>query len=79
VPIPKNDAGEQLRLSVREYEVFLADSDVADDTIVRVTDIPQTPNPADIIASSRVKYRLAYADHLPLEDARRPGTITSRP
>ncbi|MGH9266040.1 MAG: hypothetical protein ACRD1D_15245, partial [Acidimicrobiales bacterium] len=60
-PIPPKEKGQQLRLVLREYEIFRTDDSEADDHLVRPPlgfEIPPLVRP--------VKYRLVYADHLPL-------------
>lgn len=75
VPVPVRATGEQLRLSVREYEILPTDEPFADDhfehtriTGVDFTGPPTTPIPVVHQATDRfpVHYRLVYADHLPL-------------
>lgn len=61
VPLPTRTRGEQFRLALREYEIFGTDESEADDHISRPSSFSEFalfPQP--------VRYRLVYADHLPL-------------
>jgi len=61
VPLPQRAKGEELRLAIREYEVFETDWSERDDLLIRPLD------GADFAVLTRpVKYRLVYADHLSL-------------
>jgi hypothetical protein len=61
VAIPPRQQGEQLRLTLREYEIFQTDESEADDHIIRPI------SPFDFVFLNRpVRYRLVYADHLAL-------------
>ena len=61
VPIPTHADGDQLRLSLREYEILQTDASEADDHIVRHLSF------ADFVSIDRpVRYRLVYADHFGL-------------
>jgi hypothetical protein len=61
LPLPPRGKDEQLRLAVREYEIFETDASERDDFLVRPLSV------ADFAFLTRpVKYRLVYADHLPL-------------
>jgi hypothetical protein len=59
--VPKPEKGDQLRVAVREYEIFLTDESEHDGHIERTYygEFPYT-------MSQPVKYRLVYADYLPL-------------
>ncbi len=61
VPLPAKAKGEALRLAVREYEIFLTDESEAEDHLVRPPRFLE-----DAIRVRAVKYRLVYADELPL-------------
>ena len=61
VPLPAKEQGQTLRLAVREYEIFLTDASEADDHLIRP---PQGFE--DVLRVRPVKYRLVYADELPL-------------
>jgi hypothetical protein len=63
VPLPSRQEGEQLRLALREYEVFLTDESESDSHIVSPRSSPAGPL---VIARTPIKYRLVYADHVPL-------------
>lgn len=61
IPVPTKRRGEQFRLALREYEIFSTDESEADDHIHRPSSFSEFalfPRP--------VRYRLVYADHLPL-------------
>ncbi len=61
VPLPTRTQGEQFRLALREYEIFGTDESEAEDHISRPSSFSEFalfPQP--------VRYRLVYADHLPL-------------
>ncbi|MGH9245457.1 MAG: hypothetical protein ACRD29_14305 [Acidimicrobiales bacterium] len=61
VPLIARQPGDELRLSIREYEIFETDASERDDLLVRPI------SAADFAFLARpVKYRLVYADHLPL-------------
>ena len=61
-PCPSRRAeGEQLRVVLREYEIFESDASERDDFLVR----PISAGDFDFLVKP-VKYRLVYADHLPL-------------
>jgi hypothetical protein len=61
VPIPPRQQGEQLRLALREYEIFETDESEADDHFIRPI------SATDFVFLDRpVRYRLVYADHLEL-------------
>lgn len=61
VPLPARGKGDQLRLALREYEIFETDESEADDHVIRPISV------ADFVVLDRpVRYRLVYADHLPL-------------
>ncbi|MEA2842487.1 MAG: hypothetical protein QOJ69_158, partial [Actinomycetota bacterium] len=75
VPIPSAQAGEQLRLTIREYELLQTDLSQADDIVkhdtftVEPLQPPEVGVPVQIIAhpdDKPVRFRLVYADHLPL-------------
>ncbi len=60
VPLPTRAEGEQLRLALREYEILATDESEAEDHIVEQL-------PTDFFVVERpIRYRLVYADHLPL-------------
>jgi hypothetical protein len=61
VPVPAKEKGQQLRLAVREYEIFRTDESEADDHLIRP---PQGVE--DVIRVRAVKYRLVYAGELAL-------------
>lgn len=61
VPLPPRAKGEQFRLAVREYEIFLTDASEADDHLVRPPRGLEDP-----VRVRPVKYRLVYACELPL-------------
>jgi hypothetical protein len=63
VPVPSRQDGEQLRLALREYEVFLTDEAQSDSHIVSPR---SSPAGELLISRAPVKYRLVYADHVPL-------------
>jgi hypothetical protein len=75
VPLPTAGAGEQLRLTIREYEILPTDASQADDivkhdtfTVVPVRP-PEVGVPVDVIRhpdDKPVRFRLVYADHLAL-------------
>lgn len=61
VRLPGRQKGDQMRLSIREYEIFETDAGERDDFLIRplsAFDFAFVMRP--------VKYRLVYADHLPL-------------
>jgi hypothetical protein len=61
VPLPPTKSGEQLRVALREYEIFETDASEADDHITRPLAF------ADFVVLDRpVRYRLVYADNLPV-------------
>jgi hypothetical protein len=61
VPIPPRQDGEQLRLALREYEVFRTDDSEADDRVIRPI------SAGDFAFLDRpIRYRLVYADNLAL-------------
>lgn len=61
VPLPVRQEGEELRLALREYEVFETDESEADDHFIRPLSF------SDFAFLDRpVRYRLVYADHLEL-------------
>jgi hypothetical protein len=61
VPIPPRESGDQLRLALREYEMFETDESEADDHLIR----PLAA--ADFVFLNRpVRYRLVYATNLEL-------------
>jgi hypothetical protein len=61
VPLPQRAKGDELRLAIREYEVFETDWSERDDILIRPLDA------SDFAFLTRpVKYRLVYADHLSL-------------
>ena len=75
VPIPSARPGEQLRLTIREYELLQTDLSEADDIVkhdtftVEPLQPPEVGVPVQIIAhpdDKPVRFRLVYADHLPL-------------
>jgi hypothetical protein len=60
VPLPTRAEGEELRLALREYEILATDESEAEDHVVQQV-------PADFFVIERpIRYRLVYADHLPL-------------
>ena len=60
LPLPARADGEQLRVALREYEIFESDASESDDVIVR-------PVPGDTtFVTKPVKYRLVYAEYLSL-------------
>ena len=60
VPLPARAEGEELRLALREYEIFATDESEAEDHVVQQL-------PTDFFVVERpIRYRLVYADHLPL-------------
>jgi len=61
VPLPPKAKDQQLRLALREYEIFRTDESEADDHLIRG---PQGVE--DLIRIRPVKYRLVYADELAL-------------
>jgi hypothetical protein len=61
VPIPPKDKDQQLRLALREYEIFRTDESEADDHLIR-----PRQGVEDAVRVRPVKYRLVYADELPL-------------
>lgn len=61
VPVPPKEKGQQLRLAVREYEIFLTDESEADDHLIR----PPRGFESTLLVRP-VKYRLVYADELTL-------------
>ncbi len=61
VPVPARAEGEQLRVVLREYEIFETDATERDDFLVR----PISAGDFDFLVKP-VKYRLVYADHLSL-------------
>jgi hypothetical protein len=61
VPIPTRAAGERLRLSVREFEIFETDESEKDDVLTRPFVGFET-----FVLRRPVKYRLVYADELAL-------------
>ena len=75
VPIPKAEPGEQLRLTVREYEMLQTDLSEADDIVKHDTFTVEPFQPPEVGVPVRfiphpddkpVRFRLVYADHLPL-------------
>ena len=61
VPLPRRVEGEQQRLAVREYEIFGTDESEAEDHFV------QPLSAIDFAVTERpIRYRLVYADNLPL-------------
>ena len=61
VPLPAREAGHELRLALREYEIFLTDESEAEDHLVRPSlfgDFQPVSRP--------IRYRLVYADYLGL-------------
>ena len=61
LPLPARAEGEQLRVALREYEIFETDVSERDDFLIRPISF------ADFSVLQRpVKYRLVYADHLAL-------------
>jgi hypothetical protein len=63
VPLPSRKEGEQLRLALREYEVFPTDESENDSHIVS----PRSSADGHLlIPRTAVKYRLVYADYLAL-------------
>ena len=76
VPIPSAQAGEQLRLTIREYEMLQTDLSEADDIVkhdtftVEPLQPPEVGVPVQVIVphpdDKPVRFRLVYADHLPL-------------
>ncbi len=75
VPIPKAASGEELRLTIREYEMLQTDLSQADDivqhdtfTVVPVQP-PEVGPPVALVPhpdDKPVRFRLVYADHLAL-------------
>lgn len=61
IAVPPRAEGEQLRLALREYEIFQTDESEADDFVN-----PSRPIFDLELFKRAVKYRLVYADHLPL-------------
>lgn len=61
VAVPPRAKGEQLRLALREYEIFQTDESEADDHVG-----PTLRRFGLSLFQRAVKYRLVYADHLPL-------------
>jgi hypothetical protein len=61
VPIPRREQGQQLRLALREYEIFRTDESEADDHLVRA---PLGFESTLLVRP--VKYRLVYADNMTL-------------
>jgi hypothetical protein len=59
--VPARDAKQELRLALREYEIFLTDESEAEDHLVRPSVF------GDFQSLSRpIRYRLVYADYLAL-------------
>jgi hypothetical protein len=61
VPLPARDAKAELRLALREYEIFETDESEAEDHLVRRGPFGDFPT-----LSRPVRYRLVYADYLAL-------------
>jgi hypothetical protein len=61
VPLPPKEKDQQLRLALREYEIFRTDESEADDHLIR-----PRQGVEDAVRVRPVKYRLVYADELPL-------------
>jgi hypothetical protein len=61
VPVPTRRAGQELRLALREYEIFLTDESEAEDHLVRPSLFG-----GFWPVSRPVRYRLVYADYLGL-------------
>jgi len=75
VPIPKAGSGEQLRLTIREYEMLQTDLSQADDIVKHDTftvvplQPPEVGPPVALVPhpdDKPVRFRLVYADHLGL-------------
>jgi hypothetical protein len=75
VPIPKTGSGEQLRLTIREYEMLQTDLSQADDIVKHDTftvvplQPPEVGPPVALVPhpdDKPVRFRLVYADHLGL-------------
>ena len=75
VPIPKAGSGEQLRLTIREYEMLQTDLLQADDIVKHDTftvvplQPPEVGPPVALVPhpdDKPVRFRLVYADHLAL-------------
>jgi hypothetical protein len=61
IPLPRRPRSEQHRLALREYEILSTDESEAEDHVSRpgsFSELALFPQP--------VRYRLVYADHLPL-------------
>lgn len=61
VPVPAKGRDEQLRLALREYEIFETDESAADDHMTRVVSAGDS-----VMLSRPLRYRLVYADNLAL-------------
>ena len=59
VPLPARDAKAELRLALREYEIFETDESESEDHLVRRGPFGDFPT-----LSRPVRYRLVYADYL---------------
>ncbi|MGH9139075.1 MAG: hypothetical protein ACRD0G_18855 [Acidimicrobiales bacterium] len=71
VPVPRKARGEQLRLAVREYEILETDLTQADSVVEHTVfvDAIVTPGGVTLVREDDdrgVRYRMVYADHLPL-------------